>query len=82
MTLLSTGAILAVVRRPALWTTAIRAALSIAPRGWWRHRPFLPLPDPTWMHFRLETAYGGNGSQPLRAEELVTWLEWRRALGD
>jgi hypothetical protein len=31
------------------------------------------------MHFRLETAYGGDGNGPLRPEDLVTFLEWKRS---
>lgn len=50
----------------------------MAPSGWWRRRPFLPLPDQGWMHFRLETAYGGDAPGPMQAEELTTWLEWKR----
>lgn len=72
------SAIVAVIRRPDLWSTAIKAGLSMAPSGWWRRRPFLPLPDQGWMHFRLETAYGGDAPGPMQAEELTTWLEWKR----
>ncbi len=75
---LSREAVVAVVRRPDLWSTAAQAAVGLAPRGWWRRAPFLPLPDRDWMHFRLVTAYGGDGSTPMRAADLVTWLEWRK----
>ena len=68
----------AVARRPRLWPTAVRAALDLAPAGWWRHSPFLPLPDPGWLRFRLTTAYGGDGSGPIVGRDLVDWLEWRR----
>lgn len=75
---LSTPAARALALHPRLWPTAVRAALELAPRGWWRRAPFLPLPDPDWLHFRLVTAYGGDGDQPMGAEELLTWLEWKR----
>lgn len=48
-----------------------------ATRGWWRRPPFMPLPDAAWIHFRLETAYGGDGTTPIAADELITWLEWQ-----
>ncbi|MDH3295861.1 MAG: hypothetical protein OER95_16205 [Acidimicrobiia bacterium] len=76
------------LRRPDLWPTAIRSYRSLVPRRWWRHHPFLPLPDADWMHFRLVTAYGGDGivaddaeaaSPDLRlAHDLIVWLEWLR----
>lgn len=75
--LLSFDVLLAVLRRPALWPTAIGSLRDLAPSGWWRRSPFLPLPDPGWIHFRLETAYGGDGSQPIGAAEFITWLEWQ-----
>ncbi|MFT7601678.1 MAG: hypothetical protein ACI8TP_004638 [Acidimicrobiales bacterium] len=75
---LTRDAVVAVARRPDLWSTAARTAFSVAPAGWWRRTPFLPLPDRGWMHFRLETAYGGDGTGPMRSEDLVTYLEWRR----
>ena len=71
--------VLAVVVRPRLWTTAVKAGLELAPRSWWRRRPYLPLPDPDWAHFRVVTAYGGDGSTPMRSEDLVTWLDWKRS---
>jgi hypothetical protein len=67
----------AVVKQPRLWPTAIRAYLSLVPDRWWSRRPFLPVPDSDWMRFRLETAYGGDGTAPSSAgEELTTWLNW------
>lgn len=40
------------------------------------------MPDDDWLRFRMVTAYGGDGaidsSSPMRSEELITWLEWRR----
>ncbi len=65
-------------RRPDLWPVAIRAARELAPPGWWRRAPFLPVPDRDWLHFRLVTAYGGDGTGPVDADDLITWLEWRR----
>ncbi len=75
----------ALVRRPDLWSTALRAALSLAPAGWWRRSPFLPLPDPDWLRFRMSTAYGGDGNvgtdSAFHTDDLITWLEWRRSWG-
>lgn len=67
----------AVIRRPDLWLTALRACRSHTARNWWKSAPFLPLPSASWMRFRLETAYGGDGTGPAIASDLITWLEWQ-----
>lgn len=69
---------LAVARRPSLWATAARQAARLAPRGWWRRSPRLPLPAPDYLAFRLQTMYGDPHHRPLPAD-LVTYLEWCRA---
>ena len=56
----------------------MRQALRLARPGWWRRPPFLPLPDPAYLRFRMETAYGGAGDQPPRSADLVTYLRWCR----
>ncbi|HET7489082.1 MAG TPA: hypothetical protein VFJ85_14220 [Acidimicrobiales bacterium] len=71
------GAVTAVVARPRLWPTAARQVLLLAPPGWWRRRPFLPVPDPDYLAFRLETMYGGRAPQPA-AGDVVGYLEWCR----
>jgi hypothetical protein len=72
-------AVRALARRPALWPTALRAARSMTPAGWWRRPPFLPLPDRDYLRFRLVTAYGGDGSRPPHPDDVVTWLTWLRS---
>ncbi|MBU6328742.1 MAG: hypothetical protein KGR18_02165 [Acidobacteria bacterium] len=72
------GATLAVLRHPSLWGTALRQIGRLAPVGWWRRAPFLPLPDPDYLRFRLITAYGGEGSDP-QPSDLLTYLHWCRA---
>jgi hypothetical protein len=71
------AALRAVLVRPVLWRTAARQARRTVARGWWRRRPFLPLPDPGYLRFRLETQYGEGGAPAAR--DLVTYLEWCRA---
>ena len=69
----------AVVRRPHLWSTAARQGRRLARPGWWRHPPFLPVPDPEYLAFRLETQYGADGRPDSR--DVVTYLEWCREIG-
>jgi hypothetical protein len=70
------GTVVAVAARPALWPVALRQTRRLARRDWWRHPPFLPVPDPAYLSFRLETQYGDAGTPvPL---DVVTYLEWCR----
>jgi hypothetical protein len=71
-------ALVAVLRHPSLWWTAARLVLALARPGWWHRPPFLPLPSPAYMRFRIETAYGGTGDQPPTAGDVVTYLRWCR----
>ena len=71
-------ALLAVVIRPRLWRTALRQMRVMAEPGWWHRRPFLPLPAPDYLRFRLQTAYGGDGTTPIEPDDLVGYLRWCR----
>ena len=62
------------VRRPSLWGTALVQTLRLAAPGWWRRAPFLPLPDPDYLRFRLETQYGSD-QEPVPAD-VITYLHW------
>jgi hypothetical protein len=69
----------AVARRPGLWPVAVRQALVLARPGWWRRPPFLPVPDPAYLRFRLLTAYGDE-RRPPTPDDLVTYLRWSKDL--
>ena len=73
---------MAVIVRPRLWPTAVGQALRLAPRGWWRRRPFLPLPDPAYLRFRMQTQYGGDQPRTPVPHDLVAYLEWCRGYRD
>jgi hypothetical protein len=60
-----------------LWPTAVVQVLRLAPTGWWRRPPFLPLPDRGYMRFRLQTMYGGTG-ESMEPRDVVSYLEWCR----
>ena len=61
--------------RPAvdLW----RLLWSFRRRDWWRRFPYLPLPDPEYMRWRMYTAYGDERAVPS-AEEVIGFARWRR----
>lgn len=78
--LLGGGVAGAVLVRPRLWATAVVQVFRLAAPGWWRRRPFLPLPDPAYLAFRLQTMYGGDGRrQPVDAADVVAYLDWCRS---
>jgi hypothetical protein len=67
----------AVLVRPALWGVAVTQVVRLAQPGWWRRRPFLPVPDPAYLRFRLQTAYGDPDREP-EPGDVVTYLHWCR----
>lgn len=71
------GALGAVAVRPRLWPTAARQVVRLAPSGWWRRWPPLPVPDPGYLRFRLQTAYGDADREPAPAD-VVAYLHWCR----
>jgi hypothetical protein len=73
------AAAVVVLRHPDLWGTALRQLRVLARPGWWRRAPFLPVPDPEYLRFRLLTAYGGDGTAAPDPSDLVAYLRWCRA---
>lgn len=73
----------ALARRPGLWGAAAAQVFRLARPGWWRSWPPLPFPDPAYLRFRLETAYGAGVPstevEPL-VDDVVTYLHWCREL--
>lgn len=67
--------VVAVVRRPALWGTALRQWRRTTPHGWWRRAPFLPLPSRDYAHFRLVTQYGRNDAA-VEPADVLNYLSW------
>ncbi len=69
--------LVALLLHPELWVTAIRQVVRIAPRYWWKKPPFLPLPEPDYLRFRMETQYGSEHAA-IDAADLITYLRWCR----
>ena len=75
----SIGALVgAVALRPVLWATALVVLWRLARPGWWRRWPPVPRADPSYWRFRMETAYGGDGSARPAAGDVVAYLRWCR----
>ncbi|HZJ27344.1 MAG TPA: hypothetical protein VFF40_10110 [Acidimicrobiia bacterium] len=71
---------IALARRPGLWPTALGQMFRLAPRGWWRHAPFLPRPDSEYVQFRVRTQYGeaAAGAAVLVPADVIEYLVWCR----
>ena len=63
-----------VLAHPTLWRVALRQAALLARRDWWRSAPFLPLPDPAYLRFRLLTMYGSDAEPD--PGDIVPYLRW------
>lgn len=66
-----------VVRRPSIWLTAAVAYRRVIPNGWYRVRPFLPLPDREYLEYRFHTV---GGPERITQHEAVAYLYWLKAL--
>jgi hypothetical protein len=62
---------------PRLAIDLLRTAWAFRRREWWRKAPFLPLPDPVYLRWRMYTAYGHEAAVPP-ADEVRHFARWRR----
>lgn len=62
---------------PRLALDLVRLAWSFRRRDWYRRPPFLPLPPPEYMRWRMFTAYGDEAAVPP-VEDVVRFARWRR----
>lgn len=69
--------VVAIAARPHLWVIGMRQMRSLVAPGWWHRRPWLPVPDPDYLRFRLVTQYGDAGHEP-DPSDVVAYLEWCR----
>jgi hypothetical protein len=63
--------------RPRLALDLLRTAWAFRRRGWWRHPPYLPLPDRTYLRWRMYTAYADESAVPP-PDDVVRFARWRR----
>jgi hypothetical protein len=62
---------------PRLGVDLIRAAWAFRQRRWWAQAPYLPLPDRTYMRWRMLTAYADENAVPP-LDDVVRFARWRR----
>ena len=61
--------------RPTLASALVRVAWRFRRRGWYRRFPFLPLPDATYLRWRMYTAYGAEDAVPP-AGDVERFARW------
>jgi hypothetical protein len=65
--------------RPGLALDLITAVWAFRRRDGARRPPFLPLPDPAYLRWRMYTAYGDESAVPP-LHDIVRFVRWRRKL--
>lgn len=63
------------VMHPTLAVDLVRVAWRFRAREWYRRAPFLPLPDATYLKWRMYTAYGDFDAVPS-PEEVERYVRW------
>jgi hypothetical protein len=63
------------VRNPRTGVALARVGWRFRARGWNRRFPFLPLPAPAYVRWRMYTAYGDEQTVPP-AEDIVRYARW------
>jgi hypothetical protein len=68
------------LRHPRMVAPLLGAAWRFRARGWYRRAPFLPLPPPNYLAWRLHTAYGEEDRTPEAGEleRFLRWAAWMR----
>ena len=63
------------VRNPQTASALLRVGWRFRSRNWYRTFPFLPLPDPGYVRWRMYTAYGDEAAVPP-ADDVVRYARW------
>ena len=71
--------ILRAALNPRVAADLLSLAWSMRRRGWPFRPPFLPLPPPEYLRWRMYTAYGDEAAVPP-ADDVLRFARWRREL--
>ena len=63
------------MRHPSLAVSLLRVAWRFRRRAWYRHPPFLPLPEREYLRWRMLTAYGDADAIPA-ADDVERYARW------
>jgi hypothetical protein len=76
---LTLALLLRALGKPRAAVDLLALAWAFRRRRWWARAPFLPLPDPAYLAWRLHTAYGEARSVPP-VEDVLRFARWRREI--
>ena len=62
---------------PRLAVDLLRTAWAFRRRRWWAMPPYLPVPDRTYLRWRMYTAYADENAVPP-LEGVIRFARWRR----
>lgn len=62
---------------PRLALDLVATAWAFRRRQWWRQPPFIPVPDPVYLQWRMYTAYGDERAVPP-VRDVIRFARWRR----
>jgi hypothetical protein len=62
-------------RNPRTAVALLRVGWRFRSRDWYRHFPFLPVPDGQYLRWRMYTAYGDEQAVPA-ADDIVRYARW------
>ncbi len=79
--MLNSKLLFSIAIRPQLWFVALRQALRLAPGGWWKRWPFIPVPDKSLLEMRSIIAYGSDGTVAPPSHDVITYLQWCKDVG-
>jgi hypothetical protein len=65
------------VLNPRLAKDLLDTGWAFRRRNWWRMAPYLPVPDPNYLRWRMYTAYGDEAAVPPVAD-VIRFARWRR----
>jgi hypothetical protein len=63
------------LRHPTVAVSLIRVAWRFRRRDWHKRFPFVPLPAPEYVRWRMHTAYGRDDAIPP-AEDVIRYARW------
>lgn len=62
---------------PRLALDLLKTGWAFRRRHWWKMAPWLPIPDRTYLRWRMYTAYADEDAVPP-VDDVIRFAQWRR----